>query len=128
MSFAPVGCSMPAIAEGVGTGVGPLPGPDEGPGLPPAAGEQAALRIRTRLAASTGRAGRGLPEAGGWSVMARQTMTCTERFPAGPGVLWRCRRATPRSTTLEAAVATLDGDRILARRFREARLEEDGSL
>jgi hypothetical protein len=48
-----VGCSMPAIAEGVGTGVGPLPGPDEGPGVPPAAGEQAAARIRTTLAAST---------------------------------------------------------------------------
>src|SRR5262249_38766267 len=81
MSVGPVGCWMPATAVGVGALVGEADGPAEGPELGPgveAAGLQAARR---RLAARAANARRGVPEAGGWSVMARQTTRCTDRFP-----------------------------------------------
>src|SRR5262249_37615177 len=133
MSRAPIGCWMPATAVGVGWGVGPDDGPLVGLGVA-AAGLQAAATRRTRLAASgrgarrPQRARRRVPEAGGWSVMGRQTTTLVVRFPVTFGALWRCRWATPRSADRGALVAPLDGERILARRFWiEARSEENGS-
>src|SRR6476661_3652673 len=81
MSRAPVGCSMPATPVGVGWTMGLGDGPLDGPGVPAGAGEQAAARRRTRLARRRARAGRAVPEAGGWSVMARQTTCPGERFP-----------------------------------------------
>jgi hypothetical protein len=73
---------MPAGAVGVGAVVGPVEGPAVPPG--PAAGEQAAEIARTSaVAAGSPRGRRGVPEAGRWSVMARQTIGSPDRFP-GP--------------------------------------------